>query len=184
MNGNINRRELMLKAIAGLFGGALGWLPVELATHGHSLTEQISETDVYASIVTMMLLSGLIGGMIVAAEGQQLEYTRAMRNRFLRGFAICFVLAYFADIFSNSIFSSILNFGGWSLNHNGSVFWLFCGRVASWIIMGAILGAGVGISTLSLPNILKGAVGGWVGGFVGGVLFDPINMATGGGLLS
>jgi pSer/pThr/pTyr-binding forkhead associated (FHA) protein len=50
--------------------------------------------------------------------------------------------------------------------------------------MGLMLGAGVGIASLSSRNILKGAAGGWVGGFVGGLLFDPLNEITGGGLLS
>jgi len=47
--------------------------------------------------------------------------------------------------------------------------------------MGTMLGAGVGISTLRMPNLLKGAIGGWVGGLVGGVLFDPLGslMASG-----
>jgi pSer/pThr/pTyr-binding forkhead associated (FHA) protein len=184
MNGSINRRELFLKGLAGLAGGALGWLPVELASHGHSLTEQLSFADMVASYAAMAILSGLIGGSIVAVESQQLEWNPATKLRLFRGFLICFALAFPADYFSNSVFSAILNFGGWGLNREGSTFYLFCARVASWTIMGAMLGAGVGISTLSIPNVIKGAVGGWVGGFIGGVLFDPINYATGGGLLS
>jgi len=184
MNGSINRRELFLKALAGLLGGALGWLPVELSSHGHTLTEQLSTTSVVFSYLSMAILSGLIGGFIIAAESQQLELTAAMQRRFVRGFIICALLALPADYFSNSVFSAILNFGGWGLNHEGSMFYLFCARVASWIIMGAMLGAGVGISSLSIPNVIKGAAGGWVGGFIGGILFDPINHATGGGLAS
>jgi pSer/pThr/pTyr-binding forkhead associated (FHA) protein len=184
MNGSINRRELFLKALAGLLGGALGWLPVELSSHGHTLTEQLSTTSVVFSYLSMAILSGLIGGFIIAAESQQLELTAAMRKRFVRGFIICALLALPADYFSNSVFSAILNFGGWGLNHEGSMFYLFCARVASWIIMGAMLGAGVGISSLSISNVIKGAAGGWVGGFIGGILFDPINHATGGGLAS
>ena len=72
MDGSINRRELVMKALAGLAGGALGWLPVELASHGHTLTEQLSAASVWASYAAMMLLSGLIGGFILAAEGQEL----------------------------------------------------------------------------------------------------------------
>jgi pSer/pThr/pTyr-binding forkhead associated (FHA) protein len=184
MNGSINKRELFLKALAGLLGGALGWLPVELSSHGHTLTEQITATSVVASYAAMMLFSGLIGGFILAVEGQELAFTPAMQKRFIRGFLICLLLALPADYFSNSVFSAILNFGGWGIGHQGSMFYLFCARVASWIIMGAMLGAGVGISSLSLPNVIKGAAGGWVGGFIGGILFDPINHATGGGLAS
>ena len=185
MNGSINKRELFLKAMAGLLGGALGWIPVELASHGHTLNEQLSASSLHASELSMAVLSGLIGGFIIAVESQELVFTPAMRNRFLRAFVICAALAWFAaDPFSNSVFSAILNFGGWGLNHEGSMFYLYCARVASWVIMGTMLGAGVGISSLSLPNVIKGAAGGWVGGFLGGALFDPINSITGGGLAS
>ncbi|HKM99076.1 MAG TPA: FHA domain-containing protein [Candidatus Binataceae bacterium] len=180
MNGSINRRELFLKALAGFAGGAIGWAPVELANRGQSLTENISWPEIVASYVTMALLSGLIGGLIVAVENQQLDLSPAAQKRFLRGFVICSVLALPADYISNMVFSSILHFGGWGLNHEGSTFYLFCARVVSWVIMGAMLGAGVGISTLSIPNVVKGAIGGWVGGFIGGVLFDPINYEIGG----
>jgi pSer/pThr/pTyr-binding forkhead associated (FHA) protein len=43
---------------------------------------------------------------------------------------------------------------------------------------------GVGLSTLSLRNVLKGATGGWVGGFVGGLLFDLIGSISQSGLPS
>ena len=39
--------------------------------------------------------------------------------------------------------------------------------------MGMMLGVGVGLSTLSLRNVLKGATGGWVGGFVGSLFVRP-----------
>ena len=184
MNGSINWRELWLKATAGLMGGALGWLPVELASRGHTLTEQVSTASVIASYAAMAILSGLIGGLILAAEGQRLELSPDTQKRFVRGFVICAALAIPADYFSNSVFSAMLNYGGWGLNHEGSLFYLFAARVASWMIMGAMLGAGVGISTLTATNIIKGAIGGWIGGFAGGILFDPINRMTGGGLAS
>ncbi|MGB6554964.1 MAG: FHA domain-containing protein [Candidatus Binataceae bacterium] len=184
MNSSINRRDLFNKALAGLLGGGLGWLPVELASHGHSLTEQISSFDAAMSYVAMALLSGLIGGFILAVGSQQIEWNPSTRNNLIRGFVVCLLLALPADYFSNYIFSALLSFGGWSLGHPGSDFFLFLGRVLSWVIMGTILGAGVGLASLSIPNIPKGAIGGFVGGFAGGILFDPINQMTGGGLWS
>ncbi|MDB5108585.1 MAG: hypothetical protein JWM69_1526 [Candidatus Binatus sp.] len=181
---NLNRRELTIKALAGLAGGALGWLPVELATHSHTLTEQVTSAEAWASTLAMCLLSGLIGGFIIAATGNQLEVNREAMIRFARGFGICAVLAYFGNEYSNLVFSWLLGVGGWGLNHQGSIFFLVLARVVSWTVMGAILGAGVGIATLNLPNILKGAAGGVVGGMIGGLTFDMINMVTGGGLLS
>ena len=184
MNGSINRRDLFNKALAGLLGGALGWLPVELASHGHSLTEQISSFDAAMSYVAMAILSGVIGGFILAVGSQEIEWNPTTRNNLIRGFVVCLLLALPADYFSNYIFSAMLSFGGWGLGHPGSGFFLFLGRVLSWVIMATILGAGVGLASLSMPNIAKGAIGGFIGGFAGGILFDPINEITGGGLWS
>ncbi len=181
---SLNRRELTFKALAGLVGGAIGWLPVELASHNHTLTEQPTSSEAWAVTISMCLFSGLIGGFIVAAEGQRLDFNRDARLRFARGFGICAVLAYFGNGWSNDLFTAILNAGGWGVDHQGSMLFLVLGRVTSWTIMGAVLGAGVGIATLSLPNILKGGLGGVVGGFIGGFTFDLINQITGGGLLA
>jgi pSer/pThr/pTyr-binding forkhead associated (FHA) protein len=182
MNGTLNRRELMMKALAGLAGGALGWLPVELATNGHSLTEAPTAANLIFTYIAMCILSGLIGGFIVAAEGQQIELTPETRNRFLRGFFICAFIAIFSNYISNRIFGAIITSGGWSVNHEGSMAFLVIGRITSWIVMGGLLGAGVGIATFNIPNIGKGGLGGVIGGFIGGALFDLINYASGGGL--
>ena len=53
-----------------------------------------------------------------------------------------------------------------------------------WAIDGALVGAGVGLATLTMENVPKGAVGGLVGGAVGGIAFDLIGAIVGGGLAS
>jgi pSer/pThr/pTyr-binding forkhead associated (FHA) protein len=201
MNASINHRELTYKAVAGLGGGALGWLPVELASHGRNLTDVMSTGDIIAAYVTMAILSGLIGGFILASDEQKFELTPTVRNRFILGFVVCFLLAIPANYYSNIVFSEILSFGGWGTGHQGSVFYLIIGRVTSWMMMGTMLGAGVGIAgffgsvipqikslvgSINFPpiNIIKGAAGGWIGGVAGGLTFDLINQVTGGGLAS
>jgi pSer/pThr/pTyr-binding forkhead associated (FHA) protein len=199
MNASINHRELTYKAVAGLAGGALGWLPVELASHGRNLTDVMSTGDIIAAYVTMAILSGMIGGLILASDEQKFEITPTVRNRFILGFVVCFILAIPANYYSNIVFSEILSFGGWGTGHQGSIAYLIFGRVTSWMMMGTMLGAGVGIAgflgsavpqiksvagSINFPpiNIIKGAAGGWIGGFAGGLTFDLINQVTGGGL--
>ena len=61
-SGTIDRRELTFKALAGLVGGALGWLPVEIANHGRSLTEAASTGQQIGEFVSMALMAGAMGG--------------------------------------------------------------------------------------------------------------------------
>ena len=184
MDGVINRRDLLFKSLAGLIGGFVGWLPVELATHGHSLTEQPTSAAFFLNFGALALLSGLIGGLINAAQEQVLELTPLVKRRFLQGFVICALLSLPATYYSNEAFAAILNAGGWRIGQAGAMAYLIFGRLIGWALMGVLLGAGVGLATFSPPNIAKGAIGGLAGGFLGGVTFDAISAFSGGGLTS
>jgi len=184
MSGAIDRRELTFKALAGLVGGAIGWLPVEIVNHGHSLTEATSTWREIGDFISMALMAGVIGGLILAAQDQSLEITPQAKRRFVRGFILCFVLSIPANYYSNVAFGAILAAGGWNVSQPGSVFYLIIGRLVGWTLMGLMLGVGVGLSTLSMRNVIKGAAGGWVGGFVGGLVFDLIGSVSQSGMLS
>lgn len=184
MNSAVDRRELIFKALAGLAGGAIGWIPVELASHGHTITESESSWTLVGGFVSMSILAGLIGGAILAAEGKTLELTRAVRRRFLIGFAVCAILAIPENYYSDLAFTAILSAGGWGVGQPGSMFYLILGRLVGWTLMGLMLGVGVGLASLSPKNIVKGAAGGWVGGFVGGVSFDLVGRLSNTGLFS
>jgi pSer/pThr/pTyr-binding forkhead associated (FHA) protein len=184
MNDVIDRRELLFKALAGLLGGAVGWIPVEIATNGHSITEQESTWTVIAGIVSVALVAGMIGGMILAARDNLLEITPQATRRFWLGFTVCLVLALPETYYSDLIFSKILRAGGWGVNHAGSDVYLVTGRLIGWTFMGLMLGIGVGLASLSLSNVLKGGLGGLIGGFVGGAGFDLIGAFSQSGLAS
>jgi pSer/pThr/pTyr-binding forkhead associated (FHA) protein len=183
MNDAIDQRELTFMSVAGLAGGAIGWIPVELVNHNRTLNQPQTSWMLVSGTISMALLLGIVGGLILAAEGKSLEVTGPAKRRLLRGFLICFVLGIPAVYYSNVVFSAILDYVGFGM-HPVSVAYLMAARTASWTLMGLMAGAGVGLASFSLRNILKGGVGGWVGGFVGGLVFDPLNMLTGGGLVS
>jgi pSer/pThr/pTyr-binding forkhead associated (FHA) protein len=183
MNDMIDRRELAYVALAGLIGGAIGWLPVELVSHNRTLNEPQTAWMLWSGMLSMALLLGAVGGLILAAEGRTLELTPLTKRRLMRGFLICFALGIPAVYISNVVFSKILNAAGFGTQPL-SIGYLMMARVASWTLLGLMSGAGVGLATFSLRNIVKGGIGGWVGGFIGGLFFDPLNVLTGGGLLS
>jgi pSer/pThr/pTyr-binding forkhead associated (FHA) protein len=184
MNSAVDRRELIFKALAGLAGGAIGWIPVELASHGHTITESESSWTLVGGFVSMSILAGLIGGAILAAEGKTLELTRTVKRNFLIGFVVCAILAIPENYYSDLAFTAILSAGGWGVGQPGSMLYLFLGRLVGWTLMGLMLGVGVGLASLSPKNIVKGAAGGWVGGFVGGMSFDLVGALSNTGLFS
>jgi pSer/pThr/pTyr-binding forkhead associated (FHA) protein len=186
--GALDRRELAFKAMAGLAGGAAGWLPVELAMMGHTFDHPPAGFERILLDLTMGILSGSIGGLINAAELQTLEFSRAIKVRLISGFAICFVLGLFSFYLSDKAFNGILHLAGWQANQPISEVYLVFARVVGWVLMGSLLGAGVGLAGFSpqalgktVQNVLKGAAGGWVGGFIGGLSFDLVSAISGGG---
>lgn len=184
MSESIDRRQLFFMAIAGLAGGAIGWIPVELAASGHSLTQVQSIWSQIAGLVSMALMWAMIGGLILASESQTIAITPRTTRDFLRGFIVCFAVGLPAVYYANVVFTDILIAGGWGVNRPGAFGWLMLARTVGWALTGLMLGVAVGLAGLSLRNVVKGAVGGWVGGFAGGLLFDPINLGGGGGTSS
>jgi pSer/pThr/pTyr-binding forkhead associated (FHA) protein len=170
----VDRRELAFKAAAGLVGGAIGWLPVELTSYDQA--GPLPPGALILSYLAMAVLAGTIGGMITAAEAQRIEWTTATQRLFTRGFLICLALAIPENYVANWFFNSIIH------ADTGSIAYLVLGRVVGWSLMGAMLGAGVGAASYEIPNVLKGALGGSIGGFVGGLGFDLVAGLSGTGL--
>src|SRR5260370_37556077 len=98
MNSAVDRRELIFKALAGLAGGAVGWLPVELASHGHTITESESTWTLVGGFISMSILAGLIGGAVLAAGGKALGVARRLNGPFQIGLGVVRLLARPSDL--------------------------------------------------------------------------------------
>ena len=186
---SLNRRELTLKAVAGLCGGAIGWAPVELASHNSHLGQAQTSGDLAAYYISAAIAAGLIGAFITAVEGSQVRISPETKSRFFRGFWICAALSFVSTALGNYVFNAVLQAGGVGFSPtgemvSGSIVTLVFARLLGWAIDGALVGAGVGLATRTTENIPKGAVGGFVGGAVGGIFFDLIGWIVGGGLAS
>lgn len=186
---SLNRRELTFKALAGLVGGAIGWLPVEIASHNSRLGEVQTTSTIIAYYVSSMIAAGAIGAFITAVDTAAIRVTPESKRRFIRGFAICAVLSLVSTYFGNYVFNWVLQTGGVGFSPtgvlvSGSIITLVIARVLGWAIAGALVGAGVGLATLTAENVPKGAAGGLVGGFAGGFGFDLIGWIAGGGMAS
>ena len=186
---SLNRRELTFKALAGLVGGAIGWLPVELASHNSHLGQVQTTGEMLAYYISAALAAGAIGAFITAVDTSDIRLTPESKRRFIRGFAICAVLSLLSTYLGNYVFNWVLVAGGVGFSANGelvsgSIITLVIARLLGWAIDGALVGAGVGLATLTMENVPKGALGGLVGGAVGGIGFDLIGAIVGGGMAS
>src|SRR5581483_11491823 len=161
----IDRRELVSKALAGLIGGALGWIPVEITSHGHGLTEAATTWSQIGGLVALAMMAGMIGGMINAAASGSFNAGSANRRRFLKGFLICLAISIPGTYYSNALFNSILSAGGWGYDHPGSMTYLFVGGLVGGVLfdpIGSLSQTGL-VSRLLGFSVLGLAIGLFIG---------------------
>src|SRR5271163_1805958 len=72
---SLNRRELTFKALAGLCGGAIGWLPVELASHNLHLGQVQTTGDTVAYFISQAIAGGAIGAFVTAIDTSNVRLT-------------------------------------------------------------------------------------------------------------
>src|SRR3984957_14040419 len=109
---SLNRRELTFKALAGLCGGAIGWLPVELASHNSHLGQAQTTGDMIAYYLSAAVAAGLIGAFITAVDTTEIRITPESQRRFIRGFLICAALSLVSTWLGNLVFHWVFEAGG------------------------------------------------------------------------
>src|ERR1700722_5041550 len=118
---SLNRRELTFKALAGLCGGAIGWLPVELASHNAHLGEAQTTGALVAYYLSAAIAAGFVGAFITAVDTSELRITPETQRRFIRGFLICAGLSVVSTWLGNLVFNWILQAGGVGFSPNGEM---------------------------------------------------------------
>ena len=113
----------------------------------------------------MALLSGLIGGLINAAQAQVLELTPQVKRQFLLGFVICRLLSLPATYYSNVAFSYILSCRRMAARPAGSLGYLILARLVGWTLMGLMLGPGLDLRPCRPPTSQRAQSGDWSAAF-------------------
>ncbi len=109
----INRREVTIKAAAGLVGGIVAWVPLELWFTAYPAADTggvlpASRFAVYSYYFMTMLLPAFVGMLIVGTDLQPLALTAKNRRILIITFGICFVLGLPAEYWSNEIYNWML----------------------------------------------------------------------------
>ncbi|MGH7917576.1 MAG: hypothetical protein ACREQE_08915, partial [Candidatus Binataceae bacterium] len=172
----INRHEVARKSLAGLIGGLLAWVPVELwfAAYPDGLLRAGTNSASFYYLAEMFF-PAFVGLLINATDVQ--DFTSARAKRFLLvTFIACFALGLPAAYYSQALFTGMTT-NAQTFRSEGIAFRMLS-RGISFIVFGLVAGAGVGLATGAVTNLIKGAIGGAIGGFFGGLLFDPIFALT------
>jgi len=153
-------------AVAGAFGGAVGWVVVELLV-APRMDYVTNLGEVFALDALFGAITGLcIGLALGAAEGILI----GARHRLARGAAIGAGAGLFGGMLGLMLGEAV---------YQPLQGLAFVGRMLGWSAFGAALGLAEGITRRSRRGMRSAALGGAVGGAIGGFMFDLVGVLIG-----
>lgn len=118
------------------------------------------------------LLGVIVGGVLGGYSG----YLQGTRTRLFLGIFLGALFGYIGAMLGATIGSAIvapMN-GAHILTGGAPIFIRIPIRILALAPIGALLGLGIGASSLNTKRALTGAIGGLIGGLIGAALFDPL----------
>lgn len=173
-------------ALAGLIGGALGWLISEVVSSPDA-SDQIFGDNLAAGTAFWVALYALgLSGVLSSWEGIQARSGAKAASAMSRAVPAALVGAAVSGwIAQVAIYEPMLESAYQSATSDADMMAAFhLARGLAFMFVGVVVGAALGISSGSGKRAVNGAIGGAVGGFVGGFVFDYVGAATDSGGLS
>jgi hypothetical protein len=136
----------------------------------------LESNETFAAFMLLMLVGGLVGLFVGAAEGIICRtFKRAVRSGLfglLTG-AVCGLIAAFLG---GLIYEKLSGLSQDFMSGSGAFILQMFRRGLAWMIVGTGMGLGQGFALKSRRLLLNGFIGGLIGGLIGGILFDPISI--------
>lgn len=162
--------------IAGLIGGLAAWISTEPWTHDDG---QVS--DFMTAMTETLLFTALIGAMVGAALGSVEGLLSGVFAKMAKGAGIGFLIGALGGAIAGVLGQLVY---GFLTDRNDTFLYQVFARTVGWALIGMGIGLAQGVRYRNVRRLINGLVGGAVGGFAGGLLFDPISMFTGSGVIS
>ncbi len=171
--------SLILKFLTGATAGLLAWAVMEPSA------PQLVTSSSFArwSGEFVLLLGAVIGFAVGGLEG----YTRGGKVHTIRGLGLGLVLGAVGASLGSSIGFALV-----SACFRADVFESVSvplaaripARMIGFIPIGMMLGAAIGLSSLTPKRTLQGLIGGALAGAISGIFFDPVSDAVGNAVLT
>lgn len=183
------RGQLVQLALAGLMGGLLAWLLIEVITQPDNSDR--TDDPTISNILFTMILGFSIGIVLASWDGIQARSWSKIGNSLKWAVPILIGTTLVGGIVANAVYSAwiesivetaILKAQSENWTETQALAYLqgqiHLPRGVAWSIVGLSAGLGIGLSTRRPQRIVNGAIGGLIGGFLGGVLFDFFTSGT------
>jgi pSer/pThr/pTyr-binding forkhead associated (FHA) protein len=170
--------SVILKFLAGATAGLLVW----------AVMEPSAPQSIYSA--GFAIWSGkfvlLLGSVIGLAVGGLEGYTRGGKTHTIRGLVLGLIFGAVGATLGSGIGTSVVQmcFHGDVFGGSAPLPERMAARTVAFIPIGMMLGAAIGMSSLTPKRAIQGMVGGALAGAISGAFFDPISQVVGNAILT
>lgn len=160
--------RLVPAGLAGLVGGAIGFVLSRMAPEATSADSLKPSTGVWFALIMVGIGGAIIAGSYLADKRQPTGETVAIAAGAL------LVGGFISGYLAQALYESMLDEAAIANCLDATCYAneVRPARMLGWALAGCLGGAGVGASFRSWKRIQNGMIGGAIGGLIGGLLFD------------
>lgn len=175
------RGQIAQMALAGVAGGAIAWLIIELFLRPDSDTLSATASNILFTVI----LGFAIGLTIAAWDGISTRSMAKIGRNLATAAPALAVTTLVGGVIANAIYQPWIEATvervftqAVALDWNDDQLYSALGnamhlpRGVAWAIVGLAAGVGIGLGSRQMQRVLNGAIGGVIGGFLGGAVFD------------
>jgi hypothetical protein len=182
------RGGIASKAIAGLLGGILGWIPAEFLMQPDSSSGPFADDPAAWSAVFFALFAVGLAAVLTGWDGIESRNGAKLLESWKIGIPVTVVGAFIGGFLAQKLWEPFAERAiERAINEASSYGEAFemvesalrIPRGFAILVAGAVVGIALGVAANAKQKAINGAIGGAVGGFLGGVLFSFITISGG-----
>lgn len=182
------RRGVASRALAGLLGGVLGWIPAEIIMRPDSLNAPLIDDPAAGTAVWLTLYAVGLAALLTGWDGIEGRSVPKMLDSWKLGIPVTMGAAFIGGFLAQKLYEPLVEraFERAFLQARSEAEFIDMMVAATrvprglgFLVAGAAVGIALGVASRAKQQVINGAIGGAVGGFVGGMLFGFITVSGG-----
>ena len=176
------------KALAGLLGGILGWIPAEVLMSPDRLDGPFADDPAAGTAIWLTLYAIGLAAVLTGWDGIEGRNGPKMLESWKLGIPVTMVGAFIGGFVAQKLYEPFFERAfDRALSDSGSEAEFIemlnaatrIPRGIGFLVAGAVVGIALGVAVKAKQQAINGAIGGAIGGFAGGILFSFVTVGGG-----
>ena len=176
------------KALAGLLGGILGWIPAEVLMSPDRLDGPFADDPAAGTAIWLTLYAIGLAAILTGWDGIEGRNGPKMLESWKLGIPVTMVGAFIGGFMAQKLYEPFVERAFDRANEEAANVDEFIEmmnaatripRGIGFLVAGAVVGIALGVAVKAKQQAINGAIGGAIGGFAGGILFSFVTVGGG-----